>query len=78
MGAWERASSHFEAALAMSRRTEAWPFLAETQRDFAAALLTRGRSEDGPPARALLRDALAGAERLGMPAAAAGARRLLG
>jgi hypothetical protein len=68
IGDWTAAEEHFEAALAMDERLEAWPWLAHTQHEFAAALLARGRAGDRSRADALLAAAAETAARLGMPA----------
>jgi tetratricopeptide (TPR) repeat protein len=62
---WDAAEEHFEAALAMDERLQAWPWLAHTQYEFAEALLARGV----PGCRARAESLLAAAEtaqRLGM------------
>jgi tetratricopeptide (TPR) repeat protein len=71
LGEWPPAEKHFEAALVMNRRSEAWPWLAHTQQHYAAMLLARGGASDRERAGRLLADALATARRLGMPALAA-------
>jgi tetratricopeptide (TPR) repeat protein len=67
IGDWPSAEEHFEAALAIDERLEAWPWLAHTQYEFATALLARGapgwRRADG-----LLAAAAETAQRLGMTA----------
>jgi tetratricopeptide (TPR) repeat protein len=65
---WAISEEHFEAALAMDERLEAWPWLAHTQYEFAAALLARGRAGDMIRADSLLGAAAETAARLGMPA----------
>jgi tetratricopeptide (TPR) repeat protein len=68
IGDWTAAEEHFETALAMDERMQAWPWLAHTQHEFAAALLARGRACDRSRADALLAAATETAARLGMPA----------
>jgi DNA-binding CsgD family transcriptional regulator len=64
---WQEAARHFEAALHAHARLEAWPWHARAQRDYAAMLLARGRAGDREQAVGLLTDALAAAQRIGMP-----------
>ena len=66
IGDWPRAEEHFEAALSMDERLEAWPWLAHTQHEFAAALLARGAPGCRVRADALLAAAAETAQRLGM------------
>ena len=63
---WDEAAQHFEDALAMNTRMEARLWLAHTQYQYAAMLLTRDQPGDGEKARELLRAALATARELGM------------
>jgi tetratricopeptide (TPR) repeat protein len=65
---WDDAVHHFEDALAMNARMEAWPWLAHTQYQFAIMLLKRGVPSDRDRAFSLLDSALATANRLGMGA----------
>jgi tetratricopeptide (TPR) repeat protein len=65
---WDDAARHFEDALTMNARMEAWTWLAHTQFQFAKMLLVRGRSIDREHAFALLDAALATTRRLGMRA----------
>ena len=73
---WDEAVQHFEDALAMNARMEAWPWLAHTQYQYATMLLTRDQSGDpstgsgqaSEKARELLKAALATARELGMRA----------
>jgi tetratricopeptide (TPR) repeat protein len=65
---WDNAERHFEDALAMNARMEAWPWLTHTQYQYAKMLLVRGRSIDRERAFALLDSALATTRRLGMRA----------
>ena len=64
-GEWDAARRHFEAALAMNRRTGGRPWLAHTQLGYAALLL-RKRETGGERAAKLLGAALATARELGM------------
>jgi class 3 adenylate cyclase/tetratricopeptide (TPR) repeat protein len=66
IGDWPRAEEHFEAALAIDERLEAWPWLAHTQYEFAAALLARGAPGCRVRADSLLAAAAETAQRLGM------------
>jgi hypothetical protein len=68
IGDWTATETHFETALAMDEKMQAWPWLAHTQHEFAAALLARGRAGDRSRAEALLAAATETAARLGMPA----------
>ena len=43
---WDEAAQHFEDALAMNTRMEAWPWLAHTQYQYATMLLARDQSGD--------------------------------
>jgi class 3 adenylate cyclase/tetratricopeptide (TPR) repeat protein len=65
---WDDAIRHFEDALTMNARMEAWPWLAHTQFQYAKMLLVRRHSIDRERAFALLDAALATARRLGMRA----------
>jgi class 3 adenylate cyclase/tetratricopeptide (TPR) repeat protein len=65
---WDDAGRHFEDALTMNARMEAWPWLAHTQHQYAGMLLARGASSDRGRAFALLDSAQATARRLGMRA----------
>ena len=66
IGDWSIAEEHFEAALAMDERLEAWPWLAHTRHEFAVALLARGARGDRATADSLLAAAVKTAQRLGM------------
>src|SRR4030095_12542820 len=68
MGHWDAAVQHFEDALAMNARMEAWPWLAHTQYAYATMLLARHQPGDGDKATALLDAALRTARELGMRA----------
>jgi hypothetical protein len=63
---WEDAEAHFEAALAMNARMRARPWLAHTQRDFAAMLRDRARPHDLERAWRVLADARTAYRELGM------------
>jgi tetratricopeptide (TPR) repeat protein len=63
---WDDAARHFEDALVMNARMEAWPWLAHTQYQYATMLLSRDLPGDRGRAFALLDAALATARRLGM------------
>jgi tetratricopeptide (TPR) repeat protein len=65
---WDEATQHFEDALAMNARMEAWPWLAHTQYQYATMLLARDQPGDGEKARELLKAALLTARELGMRA----------
>jgi len=65
---WDEATRHFEDALAMNARMDARPWLAHTQEQYAAMLLTRRQSGDRDKAAALLDAALVTARELGMRA----------
>jgi class 3 adenylate cyclase/tetratricopeptide (TPR) repeat protein len=65
---WDEAARHFEDALAMNARMEAWPWLAHTQYRYATMLLARDQPGDGDKARELLKAALLTARELGMRA----------
>jgi tetratricopeptide (TPR) repeat protein len=68
IGNWASAETHFEAALEMDERLQAWPWLAHTKHEFALMLRERGRPGDQHRANALLAEASASAERFGMAA----------
>jgi DNA-binding CsgD family transcriptional regulator len=68
MGHWDTAAQHFEHALAINARMEAWPWLAHTQYAYAAMLLARNQPGDGDQATVLLDAALRTARELGMRA----------
>jgi tetratricopeptide (TPR) repeat protein len=63
---WDDAVRHYEHALSMNARMEAWPWLAHTQHQYATMLLMRDFSNDRDRAFALLDSASATAHRLGM------------
>ena len=68
LGRFDEAERHFEVALAADTRMGARPWVAETQLQYAALLLERGGSEDRRRAEALLDQACATADELGMAA----------
>jgi tetratricopeptide (TPR) repeat protein/transcriptional regulator with XRE-family HTH domain len=63
---WKAGRRHFENALALDERIQAWPWLAHSQAEYARMLLRQGREQDRPQAEALLAEALRTAQRLGM------------
>ncbi|NML43649.1 AAA family ATPase [Ramlibacter sp. G-1-2-2] len=67
---WEAADQHFTAALALNAAQGARPALAHTRRHYADLLLARNRGGDRSRAAALLAEAGAEAEALGMRALA--------
>jgi len=67
-GHWDEAAQHFEDALVMNARMDAWPWLAHTQYQYASMLLMRDQADDHTKARELQRAALATARELGMRA----------
>jgi DNA-binding winged helix-turn-helix (wHTH) protein/tetratricopeptide (TPR) repeat protein len=77
MGRLDAATRHFEDALAMNTRIGGRPFLARTQYEYARMLVDRGRASDRRRAAALLDQALACAEELGMAEARRNATRAL-
>ena len=68
MAQCEAAQSHFEAALAMDRKTGSRVWLAHSRYDYAVMLHRRAHAGDLDQARALLVDALAESTALGMNA----------
>jgi DNA-binding NarL/FixJ family response regulator len=77
LGRRQVAMRHFEDAIAMNTRMGAWPWVAHTQHAYAAMLLSHHGHTDLPRARALLEQAIAHYDRLGVEYFAAAARRLL-
>ena len=65
LGEWDRAEEHFEGGLALNRRMQASTWVAHTAYEYARLLRERGRRQE---ARALLGEAAALGERIGMPA----------
>lgn len=78
MGRWTQAQRHFESALELNARQEAWPWLAHTQYRYAAMLVARGATAKRDKASGLLESALRTARELGMAALVARAEALLG
>ncbi len=68
MERWDEAAAHFEDALALARRLQAPPFVAETEIPHARVLLERGHPGDAERALALLNHALGIAQESGMQA----------
>jgi hypothetical protein len=66
IGDWAAAEMHFESALGMGQRLQAWPWLAHTKYEFASALHTRNCSGDRTRMRTLLAEAAASVERFGL------------
>ena len=66
LGTYDRASEHFEGALAFCRKAGYRPELAWTCHDYAETLLQRGDSGDRSPAIELLDESLAISTELGM------------
>jgi tetratricopeptide (TPR) repeat protein len=67
LGKWKAAEEHFQAALDMDERLNAWPWLAHTKYEYAVMLRERGRPQDRDRAETLLSSAAASAERIGTP-----------
>jgi hypothetical protein len=76
-GRTDEAIDALEAAIAADRVRGGIPFAAHAQRDLAETLLGRGALGDGTRARALLEEAAATADRLGLAEPARRARALL-
>jgi DNA-binding CsgD family transcriptional regulator len=70
------AERHFEHALELNRRMGAVTWLAHTDYEYARFVLARRRSGDRPRAEALLGEAAALADRIGMPTLQARIRAL--
>ena len=66
MGDPDRATSHFEDALAFCRKAGYWPELAWTSCDYAEMLLERDNEGDRTKAMSLLDESLAVSSELGM------------
>jgi DNA-binding SARP family transcriptional activator len=77
LGQLEDAMAHFDEALVMDRRMEAWPWVAHTEREYALMLIERGDSGDRKRASDLLASAVASYRELGMGAWGDRAARLL-
>jgi predicted ATPase/class 3 adenylate cyclase len=76
-GNWDDAEQLFQRSLEVHADIKFLPWLVNSQFQYAKMLLARGAPGDRDRAGALLREALATAERLGMAKAAADARTLL-
>jgi tetratricopeptide (TPR) repeat protein len=63
---WDAAERHFQGAIELDARMGARPWLANSQCEYAAMLLTRGKAEDRPRASELLAEAQAAANAMGM------------
>ena len=68
MGHWEDAQRHFESALVLNARQDAWPWLAHTRYRYAEMLIARGAAGDRERASQLLDEALGASRELGMAA----------
>jgi DNA-binding CsgD family transcriptional regulator/tetratricopeptide (TPR) repeat protein len=77
LGRDDDAERHFTVALELNLRTATKPALADTQRQFAAFLLARGRRGDMDRARTLLEHATAGYTAIGLEHWAGETRALL-
>jgi DNA-binding CsgD family transcriptional regulator/tetratricopeptide (TPR) repeat protein len=73
---WDVAQAHFEAALGIDRRTGWRVWLAHSLHDYAAMLLRRATTGDADKARALLAEAIAIADAIGMASLAPRIRAL--
>jgi tetratricopeptide (TPR) repeat protein len=73
---WEEAERHFRDAIEMNTRMGFRPWVAMTQLNFAQMLMRRNAAPDRERAEALLREALAAAEEMGMAKVAADCRAL--
>ncbi len=78
MSRWAEAERHYEAAIAMDQRMRATSLVVQERLEYAQMLSLRAEPGDRDRALVLLGDALAVAERIGMPKAAADSRALLG
>jgi DNA-binding CsgD family transcriptional regulator len=76
LGDNDRAVEHFEQALAINRSMGATTWVAQTLLAYGRTLRARGRGDDAVRASALLGEAAALAERVGMPTLLARARAL--
>ena len=63
---WESAERHFEDALKLDARMQAWPWLAHSQVSYAAMLMRSDRDARGERANGLLNEARIAAQRMGM------------
>jgi DNA-binding CsgD family transcriptional regulator/tetratricopeptide (TPR) repeat protein len=66
LGDADRAEAHFEQAMELNRRMEAWTWVAHTAYEYARSLI-RHRPDGRGRAQALLREAAELAQRIGMP-----------
>jgi DNA-binding CsgD family transcriptional regulator len=66
LGDADRAEAHFEQAMELNRRMEAWTWVAHTAYEYARSLLTH-RPERREAAEALVGEGVELAERIGMP-----------
>jgi class 3 adenylate cyclase len=66
MGRYDDAERHFEEALPFDKKMNARPWVAHTQYQYAKMLVARDAPGDRPKALALLQEALATAQELGM------------
>jgi tetratricopeptide (TPR) repeat protein len=66
MSDFAAAERHFEGALALDARMEAWPWLAHSRYEYASMLLSRGDEADHQRAQALLDQAQSAAVKMGM------------
>jgi DNA-binding CsgD family transcriptional regulator/tetratricopeptide (TPR) repeat protein len=78
LGEHERSTEHFERALTVNRAMGAPTWVAHTMYDYGRALRMRGLDKDAAQASALLSEAAALAERIGMPGLLTRARALGG
>jgi ATP/maltotriose-dependent transcriptional regulator MalT len=76
LGRWDAAATHFDDAIAMNTRMQAWPWVAHTHHANAVMLLSRHGRGDLLRARALFEQAIAHYDELGMVSFASGARQL--
>jgi class 3 adenylate cyclase len=67
MKRWDDAERHFEYALAFDERIHAWPWLARCRYEYALMLHERGAAGDSERARALVDQAIAAFDEMGMP-----------
>ncbi len=75
---WDAAGRHFELAHEMNRRVRSRPWVAHTEREYAAMLRARGGRDDEERAKQLLESALTTYDALGMPSFAAKIRDAAG
>ena len=77
MGNLDEAAAHYERGIEMDTAIESTPFVAHGQRDYGRLLLRRNAPGDRERAGALLRAALATAQRIGLTRVAADCEQLL-